>query len=69
MRVGQIRVNNGVVSIVIGPEFRGLGIATAALKVLKPRALTAEIKLSNRASLRAFEKAGFVESFVTMVRK
>ncbi len=67
--VGQLRVCDGLVSIVIGREFRGNGIAAAALKILRPQSLTAEIKLTNVASIRAFEKAGFVKSFVTMVRR
>ena len=69
--VGMVRVdydeNEGLISIVIGPEHRGKGIATAALRLVRTQlasyadrpALGAEILASNTASLRAFRSAGF----------
>ena len=55
------------VSITIAPEWRGRGLASAALLALCRTAfeghglvrLTAQIKRANRASERAFERAGF----------
>ncbi len=67
--VGQIRIHDGLVSIVVAPAYRGKGIATAALRKLgMVRTFKAEIKPDNWASIRAFRKAGFSVSFLTMTR-
>lgn len=54
--------------IVVAPEFRGRGVAQAALQSTVPTALRelqltavhAVIKRSNPASMAAFQKSGFV---------
>jgi RimJ/RimL family protein N-acetyltransferase len=69
--VGQVRVDisggSGTVSIAVGADHRGRGLATAMLKALvvkvgvedAPSRLTAVVRSDNTASLRAFAAAGF----------
>ena len=70
--VGQIRVdiesNTGQISFSIGVEFRGQGMGTQMLLSLPealrnagltPEILTGKVKPQNKASCRAFEKAGY----------
>jgi len=58
--------NNLIVSWTTAPEFRGLGIATAALTALMntnpSAALVAKIKVNNYASIKVAEKAGLIFS-------
>lgn len=75
--VGTARLDlDGVeaeVSVTIAPEARGAGIGTEALRLLRDEAfeshvlqrLVARIKVENGASIKAFERAGFVERFRT----
>jgi RimJ/RimL family protein N-acetyltransferase len=70
-RVGQVRVDitgdSGTVSIAVGADHRGRGLATAMLKAVvvksgvghAPSRLTAVVRSDNTASLRAFIAAGF----------
>ena len=47
------------ISIVLAPEVRGKGVASQALRGLKYGDLVAFIRPKNKASIRAFEAAGF----------
>lgn len=69
--VGQVRVDvegdTGTVSIAVAPGERGRGVGTAALRAMvreverdpAVRRLRALVRTDNRASVRAFELAGF----------
>jgi RimJ/RimL family protein N-acetyltransferase len=69
--VGQVRVDiagdSGTVSIAVGADHRGRGLATAMLQALvvkvgaehAPSRLTAMVRSDNIASLQAFTAAGF----------
>ena len=62
VHVGNVKVNNGDLSIIIFPPFWGQGYATVAInKMIKAVGgyITAGVRSENVASLRAFEKAGF----------
>ena len=62
VHVGNVKVNNGDLSIIIFPPFWGQGYATVAInKMIKAVGgyITAGVRSGNVASLRAFEKAGF----------
>ena len=62
VHVGNVKVNNGDLSIIIFPPFWGHGYATVAInKMIKAVGgyITAGVRSENVASLRAFEKAGF----------
>jgi spore coat polysaccharide biosynthesis protein SpsF len=73
-RVGQARVDVvagvGTVSIAVAPDHRGKGHATAMLLALQAalradlqvKVLRAEIHRENESSVRAFAKAGFIDS-------
>jgi len=62
LHIGAISVNqpNNNVSIIIDPEWWGVGMATKALKLLSDRDYTAGIRSHNIGSLIAFLKNGFV---------
>ena len=85
-KIGQIRFDKNKdkaeIGITIAPEFRGKGYGS---KVIKKACevylnnydvsnLIAKIKKSNPSSLKAFEKAGFIEdkdyeNFIEMIKK
>lgn len=60
---GQVRVDgDGTVSLALAQRFRGRGLAPRILKLatgLKRRRYVAYVQKDNRASLRAFRRAGF----------
>lgn len=59
--VGVLRVDpDGAVMMIVAPEARGQGVAGAMLGKLPDRPLFAEIRATNVASRKAFERAGFV---------
>lgn len=65
--VGRIRVSNlGSVDIHVNKNMRGRGFGSKAMKALvsktKQEKLTANIRRSNIPSIKAVERAGFVES-------
>jgi RimJ/RimL family protein N-acetyltransferase len=68
VRLDRVAGGDAVVSLSIASEWRGRGLGVAALRALlepsnRPfwaRRLLAVIRLSNEASRRAFERAGFV---------
>ena len=65
VHVGNVKVNNGDLSIIIFPPFWGQGYATVAInKMIKAVGgyITAGVRSENVASLRAFEKAGFTQT-------
>ena len=57
---GAIRVNEKEVSIWIDRGFRGIGLATAAIKEMAESGMTAKIVHGNIGSIRAFVKAKFI---------
>ena len=62
VHVGNVKVNNGDLSIIIFPPFWGQGYATVAINKMAKAVggvITAGVRSENVASLRAFEKAGF----------
>ncbi len=59
-RIGAFRYFGYEVSIWIVKEFRGLGVAERALKVMKYPVMMAKIVDGNISSMRAFIKAGFL---------
>jgi RimJ/RimL family protein N-acetyltransferase len=64
--VGNVKLNQDRdLSIIIFPPYQGKGYATAAIEKMAACAggrITAEVRSGNIGSLRAFEKAGFVET-------
>jgi UDP-2,4-diacetamido-2,4,6-trideoxy-beta-L-altropyranose hydrolase len=76
--VGQVRYDREehewIISVSVAPEFRGRGYGTAIIALSldafwrQYRALHAYIKPDNLASIRAFEKAGFVDQGMTTVK-
>ena len=68
--VGCIRIKNKDIGLCVDPNYWGLGIGTFMIKEfvkLHPHGF-AQIKLSNKASIRAFEKAGFKKVYYIMER-
>jgi len=63
--VGNVKVTpDGDLSIIIFPPYQGKGYATEAISMMAQFAggrITAGVRSGNIESLRAFEKAGFVE--------
>jgi UDP-2,4-diacetamido-2,4,6-trideoxy-beta-L-altropyranose hydrolase len=67
--IGQLRVIDDTISLSVDTAFRGKGVAPKMLSSLKmlllkththdPARITGEVKQSNTASIKAFEKAGF----------
>lgn len=79
-KIGSIRFeDNGEVkkvSVTLNPKFAGKGLGSKIIRVgtgkfiseKKPgKPVVAEIKRDNMASIKAFEKAGFKESFITFI--
>lgn len=69
--VAQIRVDHGDIDLSVDAKHRGKGIATEMLMVLKKlqtKNIKGEVKKSNIASNRAFEKAGFRLDSVVSVK-
>jgi UDP-2,4-diacetamido-2,4,6-trideoxy-beta-L-altropyranose hydrolase len=76
--VGQVRYdrdkNKWIISVSVAPEFRGLGYGTAIIALsldefqYRHFAVHAYIKPDNLASIRAFEKAGFVDQGMATVK-
>ena len=66
VHVGNVKVNNdNDLSIIIFPPYWGRGYATAAIaKMVKSlgKPVTAGVRSGNIGSLKAFKKAGFVET-------
>ncbi len=60
LAVGTLRIDGELISYTVAPEQRGVGIATAMLKLARERfgPLTAEIRADNAASIKAAERAG-----------
>jgi L-amino acid N-acyltransferase YncA len=56
--VGLVRITDGIVSVNVAPESRHKGYGSLMLQAIKGPA-KAYVKVCNRASQRAFEKAGF----------
>ena len=64
VHVGNVKVNNGDLSIIIFPPFWGRGYATVAINKMVEYVggkITAGVRSENHASLKAFEKAGFTK--------
>jgi len=64
VHVGNVKVKDGDLSIIIFPPYRGKGYATAAILQMTELVggrVTAGVRSGNLGSLRAFEKAGFVK--------
>ena len=69
--VGFIGSVKGDIRVATHPNFQGLGIAKFMIqKIIKeyPNS-TAKIKINNEASIRAFEKAGFIKSYYLLEPK
>lgn len=69
---GYYKVLNNEISIVVHPDYRGQGVASFMvkhiLKRFKGKPLEARIRVSNRASIKLFEKFGFMRESITFVR-
>lgn len=63
--VGQVRIDDGLISFTVDSKFRGKGFGTAILETVKTlvskkfNRITAEVKKDNIPSIKAFERAGF----------
>ncbi len=57
---GAIRMHENEISIWLGKEFRGQGIALKMINSVKRRGTIAKIVSGNIASMRAFSKARFL---------
>ena len=79
-KVGSIRFENKdiaiKVSVMLNPDFLGKGIGSKLINLatkkfindrMPDKPIVAEIKKDNIASVKAFQKAGFKESHVTLV--
>ncbi|MBI5888761.1 MAG: GNAT family N-acetyltransferase [Deltaproteobacteria bacterium] len=79
-KIGSIRFeDNGEVekvSVMLNPKFTGKGLGSKIIRIgtwkfiseKKPgKPVVAEIKRDNIASIKAFERAGFKESFITFI--
>lgn len=79
-KLGTVRFEDGgetiKTSIMLNPAFFGQGLGSKVISIATEKYLrekrpakpiVAEIKTGNTASLRAFAKAGFKESFVTLI--
>ena len=74
-KIGQARLTiedgNAVVSYSIAPDKRGYGLGTEVIRLLQEEArknprihrLVAQVKPSNIASMKCFEKSGFTEEY------
>lgn len=70
VEVGQVRIDfNGEIGIInysIDKNYRGKGIGSKILKIIKEKystkILLGKVKYTNRASIDAFRKAGYVET-------
>jgi RimJ/RimL family protein N-acetyltransferase len=62
LRFDRVSQDKTEVSIALVPDMRGRGFGTDALTHIVHPGLTARVKRDNNPSLRAFRKAGFVES-------
>jgi len=66
VHIGNVKVNpDGDLSIIIFPPYQGKGYATEAISMMAQFAggrITAGVRGGNIGSLRAFEKAGFIET-------
>jgi RimJ/RimL family protein N-acetyltransferase len=65
VHVGNVKVKDGNLSIIIFPPHEGKGYATAAIEKMVACVggrITAGVRSGNIGSLRAFQKAGFKET-------
>jgi RimJ/RimL family protein N-acetyltransferase len=65
VHVGNVKLLNGDLSIIIFPPYWGRGYGAAAINKMCQFVggpVTAGVRSGNIGSLRAFEKAGFVET-------
>lgn len=59
--VGQIRIDGDVLSFSVASEHRGQGYGTAMVFSVMTQPLVAQVKPSNTASCRVFERLGWMK--------